>query len=60
MKILSLFLVLLVSVYAEKARFDHYRVYRIEIENDDQLKALKELSETSDSVNLKCNNFFTF
>jgi hypothetical protein len=40
----------LVSVFAEKARFDNYRVYRIKIENVDQLKALRQLADTSDSV----------
>lgn len=38
------------SVNAEKARYDNYRVYSIEVDNDLQLRVLKELSETSDSV----------
>lgn len=57
---------LLCSVaFAEKARYDNYRVYHVAIENDVQLKALIELSEVSDSVSCKsekdmvhsCNNF---
>lgn len=38
------------SVTAEKARFDNYRVYSIEIGTHDQLSVLRELSATSDSV----------
>lgn len=40
------FVILLVSVVlavGEKARFDNYRVYSIEVENDEQLQVLKEL-----------------
>lgn len=46
----------LLSVSADKARFDNYRLYNVEIETHDQLSVLRELSETSDSVNfLKFN-----
>lgn len=41
------------SVSADKARFDNYRIYSIDVETVDQLKALRELSETSDSVRIK-------
>lgn len=41
------------SVSADKARFDNYRIYSIDIETVDQLKALRELSETSDSVRIE-------
>ena len=46
------FFFLLITAFAEKARFDNYRVYRIQLENEDQLNALRQLAETSDSVNL--------
>lgn len=36
--------------HSEKARFDNYRVYKVLIENSDQLKALRQLADTSDSV----------
>lgn len=39
---------------AEKARFDNYRVYSISVENELQLRVLRELGETSDSVS-ECN-----
>lgn len=51
MKILYLFLFLIIAAYAEKARFDNYRIYRIHLENEEQLMALRQLAETSDSVN---------
>lgn len=47
--IFSLFFLVVIS-HAEKARFDNYRVYDIQIENVDQLKALRQLADTSDSV----------
>jgi len=51
MKLLYLFLFFIVATHAEKARFDNYRIYRIQLENEDQLKALRQLAETSDSYN---------
>lgn len=38
------------AVSAEKARFDNYRVYSIDVDTHDQLTVLREISETSDSV----------
>jgi hypothetical protein len=35
---------------ADKARFDNYRVYSVAIETEEQLKVLREIEETSDSV----------
>ena len=32
----------LVAIFGEKARFDNYRVYSIEVENEQQLKVLKK------------------
>lgn len=43
---------LALSASAEKARYDNYRIYSVDIANELQLKVLKELSETSDSVSL--------
>lgn len=52
---LSCFIVVFLCLvaFAEKARYDNYRVYHVAIENDVQLKALIELSEVSDSVSSK-------
>lgn len=38
------------AVSSEKARFDKYRVYSIDVDTFDQLTVLREISETSDSV----------
>lgn len=38
------------SAWSEKARFDNYRVYTVEIDTHDQLSVLRQISETSDSV----------
>lgn len=35
---------------ADKARFDNYRVYSVAVETEEQLKVLREIEETSDSV----------
>lgn len=51
MKFVALFLVLFLAVNAEKARFDNYRVYSLNIENDEQYKWMKYIEEHSDSVN---------
>lgn len=51
MKFFYLLLIFSVAAYAEKARFDNYRVYRVLLENDEQVLAMRELSESSDSVN---------
>lgn len=51
MKLFILLLICLVTyVLAEKARYDKYRVYKILIEDRNQLDALKFLADTSDSV----------
>lgn len=49
---LSLALIVLSAFTAssEKARYDNYRVYTVEIDTHDQLSVLKEISEKSDSV----------
>lgn len=51
MKLFILLLIFLVTyVLTEKARYDKYRVYKILIEDRNQLDALKFLADTSDSV----------
>lgn len=47
-----LVLISALSVLAEQARFDNYRYYTINVENELQLRALKELSDVSDSVRI--------
>jgi carboxypeptidase A len=52
MKLTLGFVVLIISVLsasAERARFDNYRFYTIDIDNEVQLRALRELAEVSDS-----------
>jgi carboxypeptidase A len=44
---LIVFLTLLGVALAGKARFDNYRVYRITIENEEQLKLLREMEDTN-------------
>lgn len=51
MKLLICLAFLFLSVGAEKARFDNYRLYSVQIENESQYEALKYLEENSDSVN---------
>ena len=52
MKNSTLFCIIFVisSICCEKARFDNYRVYKVSIENKEQLEALKQLADSSDSV----------
>ncbi len=40
-------------VTAEKMRFDHHKVYKLEVKNDEQMNVLRELEETP-------NGEFTF
>lgn len=48
MKLLSgLSIALVVAVIsAEKMRFDHHKVYKLNVENDEQLNVLRQLEET--------------
>lgn len=43
-------LISLESISAEKARFDNYRIYSIEIANEDQLKVLQQLENHQDGL----------
>lgn len=47
---LALFCGCFVASLAEKARFDNYRVYSVNVENDNQLKVLQELEEVSGGI----------
>ncbi|KAL7034864.1 hypothetical protein ACKWTF_008147 [Chironomus riparius] len=50
LKIISVFLItLFLCGFAEKARFDHYRVYEVSINNDEQLSLMREIESYSDS-----------
>jgi carboxypeptidase A len=49
MKLLICLAFLFLSAGAEKARFDNYRLYSVQIENQDQYEAMKYLEEHSDS-----------
>lgn len=42
---LALFCACFVASFSEKARFDNYRVYSVNVENDIQLKVLQALEE---------------
>lgn len=48
--LLAIFIVGLLAVCAEKARFDNYRVYSVSIENEEQLKVLHELELHPDGI----------
>lgn len=37
-------------ILAEKARYDHYRIYSVEIENGEQLKVLQEVENHHDGI----------
>jgi hypothetical protein len=53
MKVQIIFLVfcaITVNAVIEKARFDNYRVYELNIENDDQLNLMKEIDNNPDGV----------
>lgn len=52
MKLLALAIVFagFVGSFGEKVRFDNYRVYSIEIENEQQLKVLKKFGDGLDGI----------
>lgn len=48
---LTIFVVLLCGIaLAEKARFDNYRVYRVQIENEEQLELMKHIEANPNGV----------
>lgn len=47
---LVIFLAGVGAVVGDKARFDHYRVYSIEIQNEQQLKVLQDLEDQQDGL----------
>lgn len=53
MKIIILTLLVFCAVsFAEKARFDNYRLYTLQVETEDQLTALQIIDDNSDSYSL--------
>jgi hypothetical protein len=50
-KLLVLCVLVLASNAAEKARFDNYRIYQVQVENEEQMNLMKHIQENSDSVN---------
>lgn len=47
---LAIFSACAVAVFAEKARFDNYRVYSVDIANAEQLDILKQLEQHADGL----------
>lgn len=47
---LGIFVACFVVAFGEKARFDNYRVYSINVENDEQLTVLRELEAYPDGT----------
>lgn len=48
--IFLLLIITLIVIAAEKARFDNYRVYSIEIENEEQLQMVQQLENHQDGL----------
>ncbi|XP_031627768.1 zinc carboxypeptidase-like [Contarinia nasturtii] len=48
--VLITFFISFTYILCEKARFDYYRVYSIEIENDDQLQVMQDLENHQDGL----------
>lgn len=48
--LLSILLIGLSVVTGDKARFDNYRVYSVDVKNDEQLQVLKELENHQDGL----------
>lgn len=48
--VVLLFVIYFVSISCDKARFDNYRVYRVWIENQEQLELLQELESNQDGL----------
>lgn len=51
MKLIAFLTLFVLSVTAEKARFDNYRVHSLFPQNDEQLEALKSLAKSEDVSN---------
>lgn len=49
-KLFILMITAVTVIAAEKARFDNYRVYSIEIENEDQLQVLQQIENHQDGL----------
>lgn len=48
--LLTVFIANFVLAFSETARYDNYRVYAIDIENDVQLNALRDLEKFRDGI----------
>lgn len=48
--VLAIFVACFAIAFAEKARFDNYRIYSVSIENDHQLNVLRELQNYPDGI----------
>lgn len=46
----AIFVCLFVISHCEKARYDNYRVYKVEISDDNLLEVFQELEEFSDGI----------
>lgn len=50
---LTIFVACFAVVFAEKARFDNYRIYSVNIENDEQLNVLRDLQNYPDGITIQ-------
>ena len=48
--VVAIFIACFVVAFGEKARFDNYRVYSINVENEEQLKVVREISGYTDGI----------
>lgn len=48
--VLTIFVACFAIAFAEKARFDNYRIYSVNIENDQQLNVLHDLQNYPDGI----------
>lgn len=53
MKQLVLIFLIVSAVYAEKARYDFYRVYQISINEEIHLELMQQISEYPDGVRIE-------
>ena len=57
MKALGLLLLCVIgAAVAEKARFDNYRVYRLNVDTAEQLNVLQQVENYPDGVSSKCDD----
>lgn len=51
--VVTIFVATFIVVFGEKARFDNYRVYSVNIENEEQLSVLRELEAYADGISFR-------